>query len=263
MNAELHQRAGQSAACQPGVLSRPQLLSIGFTDSTIRSYLSNRRFSQLARGAYNTVTGSPSYSALLWAAQLRCGSLSFLFGASALHFWGYKPWSGSSAAITLSPADFRTQVMIEMAVPKRVHNAVAESWIQVVRVDGPRELNTVAELRIESRADALIDSVRHLRSDQKVEDPISSAVQNRIVSLADLQAAAARRKFPRRATVLSTVELLGDGQTTPLEMKGKRNIVAAHGLPAARELARVLILRGWQGQPTTCRRKNCNVLINL
>lgn len=163
------------------------------------------------------MTGSPSYSALLWAAPTSLRIAVVSVGSVGSTLWGYKPWSGSSAAITLQSADFRTQVMIEMAVPKRVHDAVAESWIQVVRVDGPRELNTVAELRIESRAGALIDSVRHLRSDQKVEDLISSAVQNRIVSLADLQAAAAcGRKFPRRATVLSTVELLVDGQTTPL-----------------------------------------------
>lgn len=336
MHAHLHQLATRSAAAQAGVLSRRQLFALGFTDSTIRSYVRNHRFDQLARGVYNTVTGMPNLSALRWAAHLRCGPESFLFGTSALEFWGYEESTTARSKNGVSDVDLRECTLLEMAIPSQVHLKVSEPWIRPVRVSANRTVETVAELPIESRGDALIDATKHMRSDEEVQNFVASVVQSRVVRAEELQKAAQGRQFPYRSTIDSTIDLLRGGQTSPLEIKGKQNILDAHGLPqgiwqqpmtldgvymvvdlyfpdqqvivefdgflfhndsyskvqdrtrdnaaiangistvrfgwndvtrrpcsAGRELARVLSGRGWNGVPTHCRRKKCNVLAGL
>lgn len=208
----LHDLAIRAAVSQAGVLTRKQLLSLGFTDRMIEGYIRLRKFSRLLRGVYYTVTGEPSAEALRWAGQLACGPESFIYGYTALEVWGYgKP-----------------SLPIRLAIPARSIR-IDQDWIEVVRVKAYRSTKLQGDLAIESPADALIDACRNLKDPLEIENLIADLVQRRIVRLRDLDRAITMRKIPHRRIFTDTINLLGDGRTTPLEIAADRKVLRAHG----------------------------------
>jgi Transcriptional regulator, AbiEi antitoxin len=71
-------RCDDTVALQRGVLSRPQAISLGLTDSAIAARLRKGRWQRLHPGVYATFSGDPARQALLWAAVLRAGPAAVL-----------------------------------------------------------------------------------------------------------------------------------------------------------------------------------------
>ena len=217
MQNELHAKALESASHQCGVLSRGQLLALGFTDSAIRSYVGHRRFSKLFSGVYSTVTGEPTQNSLLWAAHLRCGSESYIYGPTALEFWGFRS----------------TDSDIWVAIPHSARR-VQDSWLRVTRVGTARRIKIVRDLPVEAPADALVDATKYEKDSEKVQNLIVDAVQQRIVKTQDLVAVLESRRIPHRKIFDESIGFLQGGQTTRLEINANRNVIRAHGLPDGR-----------------------------
>lgn len=226
MHQALHTKAIRAAAHQAGVLQRSQLLQLGFTDAYLRGFIRDRRFSKLAPGVYNTVTGEPTPGARRWAAHLLCGPRSYLFGASALHFWGMG--RGQLELWIAVPAGARRMGAPSPSTSKTPSMATA---INCVQVHAHRQIKTVRDLPVEAPADALIDSTRRLTDPDAVQNLISDCVQQRVVDLRDLEVAIRRPRMPHSEVFADTVGLLQGGRTTPLEIMADRKVVAKHGLP--------------------------------
>ncbi|HLQ56643.1 MAG TPA: hypothetical protein VK162_20525 [Streptosporangiaceae bacterium] len=73
---------------QEGVLSRPQAISIGLTDSAITARLRRGQWQRLHLGVYATFSGDPGRPALLWAAVLRAGPTAALSHQTAAELHG-------------------------------------------------------------------------------------------------------------------------------------------------------------------------------
>lgn len=214
MSRILCDTASRSAIHQASVLIRKQLLDLGFTEDDIQGHLRTSKFSRLTAGVYSTVTGEPSVDALRWAAHLRCGPQSYLFGLSALEVFGFG----------------QPRREFDVGIP---HGAkrVSDSWLTVVRARAQRGIKYVGDLPVESPADALIDATRDYNDDEKTMNLITDAVQKRIVRVKDLELAVAIRKIPHRRVFNETIDLLKGGQTTRLEIDANQKVFVNHGLP--------------------------------
>jgi len=84
------------AGTQAGVVSRPQVLDHGLTDSWLDHQLRAKRWQRVHTGVYATFTGKLSWDARCWAAVLRCGDGAVLAGPTALQYW--RPATRSVAA---------------------------------------------------------------------------------------------------------------------------------------------------------------------
>ena len=218
MHQLLHTRAIRESVYQSGVLSRSQLLQLGFTDAYLRGFVRSRRFAKLAPGIYNTVTGEVTIDARRWAAHLLGGPSSYLFGASALQFWGKDV--GEKGLRLAVPAGTRRVGVKSLALS-----------INYIQTYAPREIKFVRSLPVEAPADALIDSTGDLIDPEAIQDLISECLQQRIVRTRDLEVAIRRKRMPHRAVFEDTLGLAKRGRTTRLEIMADRRVLGAHGLP--------------------------------
>lgn len=230
MRIDLHAQAIEMSTKQAGVISRQQLLAIGFSDERIRSYLRSRKFSRIARGVFNTVTGPPTQNAQLWAAVLRGGDGAFIYGRSALKLWGFETQHKSNRFRDQATDAQNGENLTWIGVPHGARRPI-EPQIQVVHVRTPREVMRLGDLPVEVPAWALIDSVRDMTSEEEVQDLILNATQSRVVRLQDLKTALVGRRVPHGHVIRQTILLTEEGVTTPLERKGRRNVIDQHGLP--------------------------------
>lgn len=207
---------------QAGIVSREQLLAFGWTDKRIRHYLRTHRMAKLLPGVYATFTGEPSLASWRWAACLGAGNDSYIAGISALHVYGY--------SIPTYP--------IIVATPHGTKR-VSMSNIVTVRHRSFRKVRLVKNLPVTSPADALIDTTKHMKSPSKVRGLITSTVQQRIVDLGALKQAMRMRTIPNRWIFKEVTDLLSQGQTSILEVKGIRRIITAHGLPKGKAQVRI------------------------
>lgn len=231
MAIELHEKAMSASTSQAGVLSRAQLMKLGFADSTIREFVRSYRFANLARGVYNTVTGEPTLEARRWAAHLRCGPESFIFAESALELWGVDFARAQKRGRMFQFASGADGDRVHVAVPNKIHLRVAEPWIHVSRVHSSREVVLVGELPVETSANALLDVAGEWKNDEDLQNFVLSVVQGGRIRVDNLELALDRRKIPRRTVFVETIELLKSGVTSALEKKGRLNVLEQHGLP--------------------------------
>lgn len=210
----LHAAAIEAARFQSGVLPRKQLLTLGFTDDRLRSFVKTRRLAKIAPGVYNTVTGEPTIDVLRWAAHLLCGPRSYVFGRSALQVWGLG----------------RPDREVTMAVP-RGGRCSGASWVTCVQTVADRQVVSFGELPVEAPADALIDASEAIVDPLQAQGLIADALQKGIVKPSRLKVALRRRRVRHRELFVETAGLALAGETTPLEIRGRRNVIAAHGLP--------------------------------
>lgn len=210
-----HDLAIRESIAQHGVISRRQLLRLGFTDSAIHSYLRARRFARIATGVYATFTGELTVESRWWAAVLRCGPGSFLYGSTALAAWG------------LLQVDCD---QVEVAIASGAKRAV-EPWIRTVRIRAARETRTKGDLQIEAPADALIDATGSMMEESEVLFLVIDAIQQNIVYPRDLNRALVGRRIQHRKVIREALALFDDGRTSALEFYAQRDVLKAHGLP--------------------------------
>ncbi len=86
---------------QHGVISRRQLLELGYTSKAIKHRIARGRLCGVARGVY-TVRGPELTKHGRWmAAALSCGPGAVLSGESAAALWGIRRWHRGSIEVTV------------------------------------------------------------------------------------------------------------------------------------------------------------------
>lgn len=208
------------AATQGGVVSREQLLLIGYTDSMVRTNITGRRWSRILPDVYNTVTGTVPFLSWWWAAHLYAGSQSSLYGHTALQAWGLE----------------RPVWPLHLAVPanRQLDRVPAEFVVHRHRRCRPVRIPTNCP-PASTVADALLDALSALDDIQDIASLVTTVCQKRRSTVGQLEGAIAERQRIRHRSLISTlIAEMRDGVTTVLEIPAMRKIFRAHGLPVGR-----------------------------
>lgn len=205
---------------QAGIVSRPQLLRDGTNRMTIVSKLKSGQWRQVHHGVYMTFAGELTRKAELWAAVLYAGQGAIL--------------SHETAAEILGITD-RRAASIDVAVPapRRVRPpygvTIHTSYVAYHRwrpFPGYPPHTFFDETVID-----LVDAAEHL------DDAIgwvTRAFGKRVTQAPFLMAAmSARKRLRWRPEITEFLEASAGATESVLEYRYDRDVVAAHGLPAA------------------------------
>jgi hypothetical protein len=214
-------------AGQAGVVSRQQVLRAGLSASTVASKVQHGLWQQLHPGVYGTFTGTVTWEALLWAAVLSAGRGALL--------------SHETAAEVLGLTDRRYPV-IQVTVPgdRRVRPPGGVA-IHVSSFDYPRWRPQRGIPPHTFYAETVIDLVAAAGNLDDVVAWTSRAIARRLVSAAELEAAAtARRRLRWRGQLDEVIASVAGGAHFPLEFRYDRDVERVHSLPMAIRQARFL-----------------------
>lgn len=172
MATKIRQRTAWAIARrQHGVITRAQLLDLGFTDEAIRHRLARGRLRRLHAGVYAVGQLGLTQDGKWMAAVLACGEPAALSHVSAAALW----------QLTRAPAE---PIHVSVLTGSRSRDGIA--------VHRPQALEVVRHNRIPTTTvpQTLIDLGRH----PQLEQAVSEAILRRLVS-----AKAMRRQQRRRA----------------------------------------------------------------
>jgi hypothetical protein len=221
---------------QQGAVSRQQLLGRGWSDHLIEAQVAARRWQIPVPGVVVTFTGPLPEATLLWIAVLHGGELAVLCHGTAARLLGVR-----------SADDGKVHVLVPHG--RKVSPA---PWMVVHRSRLPQPQNAVRRPGLPpltSPADTVLDLVDESRSWSETIGLVSMALQARAVQPRHvLGAMAARKRQRHRQLVKDVLVEVRDGATTPLEIRYRRDVERAHGLPEARRqrLDRVRRGRVWR-----------------
>lgn len=219
--AARHAEITAMSQAQGGLISRPQLRSVGWSDHAIRAQLSAGRISRVVPGVYSTsFTIEPGVPTLWWAAILHFGASAAIADASALQAWGLR-----------TPA-LPVNVAVAWGKRPRLPDTRFVVWRRAIRLqvrDAPGGLPTLGleevALDIACRANSTADVASSLT------DVLSTgpAMPARLA-----RAASARKRLRNRDVIDLVLREIRDGSTSPLEVAGVRRVLRGHGLPPGR-----------------------------
>lgn len=205
---------------QAGIVSRRQLLRDGTNRMTIVSKVNSGRWRQVHHGVYNTFAGEMSRQAELWAAVLYAGQGAILSHETAAEILGITDRRGTSIDVMV-PAPRR--VLAPQGVTIRSSSVAYPRWRPF---PGYPPHTFFDETVID-----LVDAAEHL------DDAIgwvARALGKQLTQAPFLVAAMSPRKRLRwRREVTEFLEASAGDAESVLEYRYDRDVVAAHGLPAA------------------------------
>ncbi len=211
-----HLWARQASRRQAGVLSKKQLISLGWTLDQIRAQTDAMRWVTLYPGIYRTVTGEATREGELWAALLACGDGAALSHETAAEVWGFGPVS--DLVHVLVPAERR--------VAPRPGIAVVRSRYAAARTD-PRAV--APRTRMD---DTVVDLVESCVGELDAVGWITRAVQRRRTTAKRVHAAALLRAgLHHRALIDATCAQVAEGAHSPLKVGWVQRVERPHGLP--------------------------------
>jgi very-short-patch-repair endonuclease len=105
--ARRHTALAQLASRRHGIVTRPQLLVLGFTDSAIARLVHSGRLHRLYPGVYAVGHTCVTREGRLLAAVLACGFGAVLSHHSAASLWTVHPYRGSRIHVTVPAASGR------------------------------------------------------------------------------------------------------------------------------------------------------------
>lgn len=224
-------RAQRLAARQDGVLSRPQLYAAGVTRWEVRANLAAERWRRVGPQTVALTTGPLGPGAADWVAVLEGGPRAFLDGASSLRAGGLRHYEVALIRVSV-PRGARVRRVRGVDVRQ------TRRWSPDDLAPGsgvPRSRNEVAAVRAALWA----------RSDRQAVLVLTMAVQQGLVTPADLGVEALRvRRDRRRGLVHDVVLDLGAG----VRSLGERDFAREcrrRGLP---EPSRQVVRRGRDGR---------------
>jgi hypothetical protein len=217
---------------QHGVIARWQAGPCGLPAHVIDEHLRRKRWQPLYRGTYAAFTGEPGRRTVLWAAVLRAGSAAVLSHRTAAHLDGLADRPGGLIHVTVPAGQ-------QVAVTAHERHRAAPG----LRVYRSRRL---AESRHPSRMpprtrieETALDLVNHSGSLDEALSWLATACGRRLTTPERLrQAAAARGRLRWRQEVSATLDDIGYGANSLLELRYVRDVERPHGLPSARRQAR-------------------------
>lgn len=215
-----HDEIVRRAASQAGVVSRTQLLGVGWSDSAIGAQLRSRRWARLLPGVYNTVTGEPGEPAWWWAAHLYGGDESRICCESAMQVWGID----------------RPALPVHLAIPGHRQLPRVPAVLEVHRQTNERPVRCPSgSPPTVTVAHTVLDLASRIDEEQSVIALVARVCQHRAPVIAQLEHALNdRRRIRHRKLIVAVLRELRGGASTPLEIPGVRLILRAHGLPIGR-----------------------------
>lgn len=212
-----HKRAVQLSKFQSDVISRKQLISIGWTDKMIRSQVAAHRWRSLARGVFLTNTGEPTVPSWWWASHLLGGERSYLFGDSALQAWGLR----------------RPSLPVSLGVPWNHHFRSESPELVITRHRFPAPVRSPSGLPPAAKVEfAVVDATEGMRSTTKVAALVTEACQRGKTTPGRIaRAMTSYKRLRHRALLLELVREVEDGSQSVLEVDAAKLVLRAHGLP--------------------------------
>jgi hypothetical protein len=220
---------------QAGIVSRQQLLRDGTNRMTIVSKLKSGQWRQVHHGVYMTLAGELSREAQLWAAVLYAGRGAMLSHETAAEILGITDRRSGSVDVTV-PVPRRVQAPHGVTIHR---SSVAYHRWRPLPGYPPHTFfdETVIDL---------VDAAEHL------DDAIgwvTRAMGRRLTQAPFLMAAMSVRKRLRwRGEVIEFLKTSAGGSESTLEYRFDRDVVAAHGLPAADKQAVFTKANGRKGR---------------
>lgn len=86
---------------QAGLVTRRQLLQLGFTSNYVDAQLSGRRWQEISSTVLATTTGALTRAQLMWAGVLHAGPRSAIGGLTALEVHGLENWHRDEITVLL------------------------------------------------------------------------------------------------------------------------------------------------------------------
>jgi very-short-patch-repair endonuclease len=212
---------------QCGVLSRRQAVRLGVPSTFIDSQLRRGRWVGLEQGVYATFTGPPSWEALLWSALLRAGPRVALSHQTAAELHGLTDKRSRLIHVTV-PAPQRIAPITGVLL----HHSRAFYGTVQPSASPPRT-------RVE---DTVLDLAQVAASFDDAFGWLSRALGRRLTTADRIRAALDSRSRVRwRRELVVALGHVNAGVHSPLERRYVTNVERAHGLPAARRQALVVI----------------------
>lgn len=205
---------------QRGVLSRPQAISLGLTDSAIAARLRSGRWQRLHPGVYATFSGEVARYAMLWAAVLRAGPAAALSHQTAAELHGL---TNAQAPVI--------HVLVPSGKPVDRISGVALHYSR--RVDEARHPALLPpRTRIE---EAVLDLAAAAISLDSALGWLFLACGSRRTTPARISTAMlTRRRMRWRAELSEALKLAANGVHSLLEFRYVNHVERPHGLPPAR-----------------------------
>jgi hypothetical protein len=205
---------------QAGVVSRQQLLRDGTNRMTITSKVKSGQWRQVHHGVYMTFSGELTRRAELWAAVLYAGRGTMLSHETAAEILGITDRRAASIDVTV-PAP--RQVRAPHGVTIHMSSVAYHHWRPLPGYPPHTFFDeTVVDL---------VDAAEHL------DDAIgwvTRALGRRVTKAQFLVAAmSARKRLRWRREITEFLEVSAGDVESVLEYRYDRDVVAAHGLPAA------------------------------
>ncbi|AXE39848.1 hypothetical protein JS278_02713 [Acidipropionibacterium virtanenii] len=196
---------------QEGVISRAQALRHGLTDAGIRHFTASGTWRALSAGIY--AAGHPSWLQLAWAGVLIAGPGAALGGAAAVHLLGIADPPG----------------VIDVWCPGKVSSVLRREPYWRFHRGARRSLGSPPRTTAE-------EAILTLCSQGSLDDIggwLSKALFKRITTPDRLRRAVVQKpKLRQRALILETLTVVAGGSESPMEVRFKRDVEKAHGLPS-------------------------------
>jgi hypothetical protein len=207
------------ADVQGGLVSRRQLIELGFTRAQAAANVDNGRWQRVHPGVYATFTGPIDASHQVWGALLYAGRGSAACCSTALWLFGVLDTMPEILHVAIPEAR-----RVKSLANVRMHRRRALN-----RVETPvHPVATPPRIRVE---ESLLDECARLTEDELV-GLILRATQRRRTTPARLEGALAARSFqPRRSLIRDVLADAEAGVASPLEAHYRRRVEAPHRLP--------------------------------
>jgi hypothetical protein len=205
------------------VVSRQQLLELGYSQSQAQQNVANGRWRSLLPGVYATFTGPVEPMALVWAAVLYAGD-----GAAASH----------STALWLAGVlvDLPRPLHISVGHTRRVRSQRGLLIHRASALDlRPHTLLHPAARPPRFRTELSLLDQAASGSDDFAIDLVLKAIQRRQTTSSRIRSTLASMPRHRwRKLLLEVLDEAAQGVASPLELRYLRQVERPHGLPAAR-----------------------------
>jgi Transcriptional regulator, AbiEi antitoxin len=205
------------ADLQAGVLTRPQALAAGLTDSAITNRLRSGRWQRLYPGVYATFSGTLVPECHLWAAILRAGPSSALSHQTAARLWELSGASTPAIHVTVprgSPVASMPGVVIHYA--QRVTQARHPTALPPRTTVEETALDLAGAAR--SAEDAVAWVLRAVASRRTTAERLSAALRQ-------------RRRIRWRSEIGYALDPVNAGVHSILEFRFVNRVERPHGLP--------------------------------
>src|SRR5215217_7621416 len=206
---------------QGGVVSRSNLLRLGFSASAVDHRVRTGRLHPFHRGVYSVGHRVVGADGRRWAAVLACGPGAVLSHASAAAAWDIRASAAGTIHVTVGPTGRSKRPGI------RLH------WRRVLPAD---EITQLSGLPITTPARTLLDLAASGLRGRRLEAALDRAELLRLLDFADLQRLLAR--YPGRPGTPSLKAVLARyraGDTRSVLEALVAELCDAHGLPRPQE----------------------------